>query len=254
MNYHILLNTATDVGYLLLANGAEIYRVEESIQRILQAYGLKQVEVFAIPTCIIVTINTDIEKNITKIRRLYTRCTNFDKVELANDLCRRICLEKPDCEAIQKEIERINQRPIYSTRTQVLAYALVAFSFTLFFGGGFVDALYAMVIGALIKMVAYNMERFSSNPFFVNTIASGIAAVCAVLAVRYGMAHNVDKMIIGVLMNLVPGVAITNSMRDIIAGDLIAGLMKMTEALIVATAIAIGTGVALSIAYTILGG
>lgn len=67
-------------------------------------------------------------------------------------------------------------------------------------------------------------------------------------------AHNVDKIIIGALMLLVPGVAVTNSMRDIIAGDLIAGLMKMVEALMVATAIAIGTGGALSISRYLWGG
>ena len=247
INYHKLLSAATDVGYMLLENGAEIYRVEESIQRILQAYGLKQVEVFAIPSCIIVTISTDIEKNITKTRRLYSRGTNFDKVEQANDLCRRICTETPPVEHIQQELARIDGRPVYGTMTQILAFGLVAFGFTLFFGGTFWDALSATVIASAIKVVIHNMERFEANPFFVNIVASWITAFLAILAVRYQLAQNVDKMIIGTLMNLVPGVAITNSMRDIIAGDLIAGLIKMTEALMVATAIAIGTAMALAI-------
>ena len=74
---HQLLNAAVDVGYMLLANGAEIYRVEESIQRILYAYDAKNADVFAIPSCIIVSINDRDNEAITKIRRLYSRDTNF---------------------------------------------------------------------------------------------------------------------------------------------------------------------------------
>ena len=91
MNYDDLISAATDVGYLLLRNGAEIYRVEDSMQRIFRAYGVETGEVFAIPTCIFVTITTPEGKSITKIKRLYTRGTDLDKVDQANDLCRRIC-------------------------------------------------------------------------------------------------------------------------------------------------------------------
>ena len=81
MNYDDLISAATDVGYLLLRNGAEIYRVEDSMQRIFRAYGVETGEVFAIPTCIFVTITTPEGKSITKIKRLYTRGTDLDKVD-----------------------------------------------------------------------------------------------------------------------------------------------------------------------------
>ena len=135
MNYDDLISAATDVGYLLLRNGAEIYRVEDSMQRIFRAYGVETGEVFAIPTCIFVTITTPEGKSITKIKRLYTRGTDLDKVDQANDLCRRICRTCPDISSIHAEVEKINRRPVYDFWTQVAAFAMVAFSFTLFYGG-----------------------------------------------------------------------------------------------------------------------
>lgn len=253
MNYDELINTATDVGYMLLANGAEIYRVEESMQRIFRAYAVDSGEIFAIPTCIYVTISTGDGRPITKIKRLYSRSTNLDKVDRVNDLCRRICRDTPDFKTIRQELRTIDSRPNYSFLEQVLAFSLVAFSFTLFYGGNFADAVCSIFCGAVIKVVSYQMNRFHANSFFTNILASGASAFVALIAVHYNFGLNADKIIIGALMNLVPGIAITSFMRDLMAGDLIAGLIRLTESLLVATAIAIGSGVALTVTRTIWG-
>lgn len=253
MNYDELINTATDVGYMLLENGAEIYRVEESMQRIFRAYTVETGEIFAIPTCIYVTISTADGRPVTKIKRCYSRGTNLDKVERVNDLCRRVCRDTPDFKTIRRELQRIDGRPNYSFLQQVLAFSLVAFSFTLFYGGNFADAVCAIFCGAVMKVTGYQMNRFHANSFFTNILASGAAAFIALIAAHYNFGLNADKIIIGSLMNLVPGIAITSFMRDLIAGDLIAGLIRFTESLLVATAIAIGSGVALTVTRTIWG-
>lgn len=116
----------------------------------------------------------------------------------------------------------------------VVAFAGVGFSFTLFFGGNLRDALVATLAGALIRVVIQGMERVQTNGFFINLINSLLVTLIALLAVRYQIADHSDRIIIGTLMTLVPGVAVTNAMRDIIAGDLVAGTMKGLEALLVA--------------------
>lgn len=246
MNYDELINTATDVGYMLLANGAEIYRVEESMQRIFRAYAVENGEIFAIPTCIYVTISTGDDRPITKIKRCYSRVTNLDKVERANDLCRRICRDTPDFKTIRQELHSIDSRPNYSYFEQVLAFSFVAFAFTLFYGGNFADGVVAIFCGAAIKIVTQQMNRFHANTFFTNIIASAVSALIALTAAHYNIDLNADKIIIGALMNLVPGIAITSFMRDLMAGDLVAGLIRLTESLLVAAAIAIGSGVVLT--------
>ncbi len=253
VNYDDLISTATEVGYLLLRNGAEIYRVEDSMQRIFRAYGVETGEVFAIPTCIFVTVTTPQGRPVTKIKRLYTRVTDLDKVDQANDLCRRICRSCPDFSSIRAEVETINRRPVYDFWTQVAAFAMVAFSFTLFYGGTLADGFCALVCGAAVKLVNQFMGRFQANAFFTNIVASCTAAAIAMVTVHLGFGANLDKIIIGALMNLVPGIVITSFMRDVMAGDLIAGLIRFVESLLVATAIAIGAGIALIVPRLIWG-
>ena len=86
-----LLNMAMNIGYQLLINGAEIYRVEESIQRILAAYDMRDCDIFAVPSCIFVTVNTPEGHPFTKLKRVPSQTVNLDRLERINDLCRRIC-------------------------------------------------------------------------------------------------------------------------------------------------------------------
>jgi len=105
--------------------------------------------------------------------------------------------------------------------------------------------LVAMAAGAMVRIVVWLLERLHTNGFFINLLASFMVTLMAIYAVKLGVAQHSDLIIIGTLMTLVPGVAITNAMRDIIAGDLLAGTMKAVEALLVALALAIGTGIVL---------
>lgn len=248
MNFNKLLNVSTQLGKMLLENGAEIYRVEESIQRMGLAYGAKEVDVYAVPTTLIITITTPENINITKTKRIHNRSTNLDKVERLNHLCRQICQTTPELKLVREELEVIENRPVYNFKIQLIAYAITSSTFTLFFGGTLSDSFCALLIGPFIKLVSYYLSRFRTNPFFITILCSLMCASLATIACHFGIGQQIDKIIIGLVMNLVPGVAITNSVRDVIAGDFIAGQTKMTEALLTATSIALGTGIALSLA------
>ena len=243
--YQKLLNTAIDLGHFLLEAGAEIYRVEESIQLVLYAYGVKHVDVFAINNNIIVTITLADDTCITRMRLIYTRDTNYQMVEDLNNLSRYICKERPPVEEFNRLLKEIRRKKKYPSWAMVAAFSGIGFAFTLFFGGNLRDALVAAVAGALIRVVQIQMERLHTNGFFINLICSFIVTMLALLVVQYQLADHSDKIIIGTLMSLVPGVAITNSIRDVIAGDLMAGMMKAVEALLIALALALGTGMAL---------
>ena len=247
MDYDALLNATTKIGFSLLENGADIYRVEESIKRIFTAYGVKEGDVFAVPSCLIVTICTQEEYPITKIKRVYSKRNDLRKIELLNNLCREICATTPDVSYIYDELNSINNSKSFGLFQQTLGFSLVAFAFTLFYGGNIFDALCAILAGAAVKIVYYNMERFQANTFFIIIISSATASLVAVFTVKLGLANNIDKITIGTLMNLVPGIVLTSFMRDVIAGDLFAGLTKFTEAILIATAIAIGSGIVLTI-------
>lgn len=247
MQYDKVLDITLEVGYRLLENGAEVSRVEESIRRMVMAYGQSHCDVFAIPSCIIVTAPDQAGVSQTRIRRLHARETNLGRVALLNNLVRQVCSTTPTAAEIESSLKRIADSPVFGFPVQLFACALIAAAFTLFFNGTWADAAVALACGILMKLAMHALARFQTNPFFINIAGSALAASIAFFAVRLGLAGQMDKIIIGTLMNLVPGVAITTSIQDTIAGDLIAGMTKMAEAFLTATAIALGTGIALSL-------
>ena len=233
------------MGRQLLQNGAEIYRVEESVQRLLTAYGCGQIEVFAIPSCIILNIQEG-DRNYTKSVRIKAVSNNLRKLSLLNALCREICRQTPAVEESWQRLQKILDEPLYPVQVSYLAYGLAAFFFTLFWGGHLLDAVVAFPCGLLVKAVSSSMRRVRANVFFTNLVTSVLLALGPLLLELAGVGIYTDKIIIGTIMLLVPGIAITNVMRDVLAGDFLTALTRFVEVLIVALGITVGVAMAIT--------
>lgn len=252
MDYYALLNFATEVGYQLQMSGAEIYRVEESVQRLLAAYGAPTGEVFAIPNCLNVSIaGPENGKPLTRIRRVGGHGTDIHRLEALNGLCRKLCADPVDLSQAQALLDAIcADKKEYSFPVRMGAYALGASSFTLFFKGNLRDAFCGMICGLIIGLSLTYMEHHKTNPFFKVFIGGFLSALAAVLLAACGVGSSADSIIIGSLMALVPGIALTNAVRDVIAGDMVSGLTKTAESILIAIFIALGTGVAIWLTRT----
>ncbi|WP_207720851.1 threonine/serine exporter family protein [Lawsonibacter celer] len=255
LDYDKLMALSAELGYRLMESGAEIYRVEESMQLLLHAYGVTFGEVFAIPNCIIVTLTAPDGRPVTQIRRVPAHGTNLDQVERLNDLCRRLCRGTPPLDEAAALLEETLRRPrSYSLPVQLFAYFLGCGSFVLFFGGSWRDGLCGGVCGTILGLCLTGMNRLRTNAFFKTIAGALISALIAVLLVGLRLGAHQDRIIIGTLMVLVPGIAFTNAMRDVMAGDMVAGISKITEALFIGAAIALGTALALGLARMLGGG
>ena len=248
-----LSHVAMEIGIVLLSNGAETYRVDESMHRICMAMGACDTDIFVLPSNIILGITISNGKHITRTRRIHSRGIDLKKVEFINNLSRRVCYEDLSYSEILTEIHNINSSPPYPYYLQVLAFAFVAQMFSLFFGGTFQDSSIGFIIGFGIKLQMDFMARLEGNIFFINIVGGLIAAMVALAASRLGLTSHVDAIIIGSIMTLVPGLSITNSIRDIIAGDYLSGLMKGVEALLIGAGIATGVAIPLSLLSPIWG-
>ena len=242
MDYNLLLELATDMGYRLAMNGAETFRIEENIRRILAAYEIES-EVFAIPNCLTVSIETPDGKPMTRMRRIGFHGNDLDTVEKYSNLSRRICAETPDPLIARKWLKDTdNSLRSYHLPVILLGHFLGAFGFSIVFGGSFVDGICSGFSGILIGLMSNFLGNLKVNPFF-NTIASAfIMAFASYTMASLGIAHNADTVIIGALMILVPGLIFTNAMRDIIFGDTNSGINRIVQVLLIAAAIALGTG------------
>ena len=251
MNYSALLDLATDLGYELAMCGAETFRIEESITRILQTYGVTS-EVFAIPNCLIVSIETPEGKLMTRMRRIGYHGNDLDGVECFNAISRAICNRKP---AMEEAREWLNSnhliRRSYSLPLYLLGNIVSALGFALFFGGNLNDALLAGICGLVPGLLGLLMGTMKTNPFFKTITSAFFMALLAYSMAGLGLTNNVDAVIIGSLMILVPGLLFTNAMRDIIYGDTNSGVNRIVQVLLIAMAIALGTAAAWGVTASI---
>lgn len=249
-----LLALAVEIGYRLQKSGAEIYRVEDAVTRIFQAYGVKSGEVFAIPNCLIVSVIDNDGKPISRLRRIPIHGTDLDRMERVYDYCRKICRETPDVEEARRTLYEMDRTyPSFPVWMQMVGYFLGAGAFTLFWGGGFSDALAGGLCGLIIGASLTFMGKLEANLFVKTVIAAFLSALLAVGLVQMEVGENTNFITIGALMTLVPGLVFTNFLRDLMAGDLVAGLLKLVEALLTAGAIAIGTFIAMAAAAGLWG-
>lgn len=244
MEYAKLLDVAADLGYGLAMSGAETFRVEESVTRVLAAYDI-EAEVFVIPNCMHISIEPIIGRPQTRMRRIGAHGNDLDAVERYSNLSRRLCQEHPVPEiAAQWLKETKAQLHQYTFPWYLLGNALGALGFCILFGGGIVDALVSAVCGIVVGLVTHWMDKLGANQFFRTIAAAFPMALLAYFTNLLFPAIRSDCVIIGALMILVPGLLFTNAMRDIIFGDTNSGINRIVQVLLIAVAIALGAAVA----------
>ncbi len=253
MDLNKLLKVSTLAGKIILESGAETYRVEETIGRICTDFGAHTAESFVIPTGIMVTVTYN-DEVATLVKRITYRGVDLNKVDKINDLSRKIKTEDIDICDFNKELIKISNGPRYSNLITLICSSLAAGCFAILFGGNIKDFFAASFIGAFIKIVTIAFQKLNINEFFVNSFCGALCSILAMIFLKLNLCSNLDKTIIGAIMLLVPGLTITNAIRDTISGDLLSGITKALEAFLIAVSIAVGTGAILSIFINSLGG
>ena len=234
-------------GQIMLESGAETYRVEDTMLRIAYAYGAVNAESYVAPTVIIFSIDGDVSTK-TIIKRIDKRGTNLNKIALVNQLSREIAAGKWTLEEAYTRIQQIYQEEVfYPQWLQVIAAGLISGFCVILFKGSWEDFLPGLVIGSISYLVFIFLEHMTRLKFFSEFTASLIIGILSHLSIYAGIGNHMDKIIIGSVMPLVPGLLITNAVRDLMAGHLVSGISKGTEAMI--TAFAIGSGVAVVLQF-----
>lgn len=253
IDYEELLELAVDLGYEIQSCGAETYRVEQTIDRIMEAYGAIG-EAFVIPNCIIASAETTDGRHLNRMRRSKVSTTDLDSLERYNALSRRLCAETPPIEEARALLsDSIFNTRVYKLPILLLGDFLAGAGFCMLFHGTFLDALCGGLTGMAVGLWLYFVSILQANPFFKTTAAAFIMALFAHGLAALHLCDNVDAVISGPLMILVPGLLFTNSMRDVIYGDTMSGVNRLVQVLIIAVAMVVGAGFAVSTAKVLWG-
>ena len=244
---HVLLDCMLEMGDLLLDCGAEISRVEDTLNRMGKAYGANRVDVFAIPSLLSITLNFPETIPVTETRRISsTGSTDFYRMEKLNALSRECCREPLELTELRARLDHVaaGRKPF---AVVFWGSVLGGGGFAVFFGGTVWDGLAAAIFGAGICLLQYALGRTQLNTVASNLIVSLLAGLAIGIVSGLIPLLHMDKIMIGDIMLMIPGLAMTNALRNMLVGNTISGTMRLAESLIWAAALAGGFMVALAV-------
>lgn len=239
------LSLAVEIGDQMLRNGAEIYRVEDTILNILKSLNIEDCDVYVLSNGIFASAHEDKDDACSMIRHIPLGSVNLEKISELNQLARDICDFTCDIEQAHQRLEICKNLPLYPNWLQVLSSGVGSSGFSYLFGGSPIDALCAFIIGFIEQYVLFFCQKHKISKFITTLFASLYVTAMSFLVLqisRYipGMIIRQDKIIIGSIMPLVPGIAFTTSIRDFYNGDYLSGTIHLVDALITAVCIAVG--------------
>lgn len=232
-------------GRLMMEAGAETYRVEDTMMRMAETQRLLDTHSFVTPTGIIFSPGSAYP---TKLVRIKNRTTDLEKVALVNDVSRKLSSGENTLQESYDKLKEIGRANVmFPLWLQVVAAAIASACFLILYEGLWSDVPAALFAGGVGFVIVTFIHELTKVKFFAEFVASLFIGLIAFAALKSGLGTQLDKIIIGSVMPLVPGLLLTNAVRDLMAGNFVSGLSKGAEAFL--TAFAIGAGVALVLSF-----
>ncbi len=227
---------------MILENGGETYRAEETAVKTALSLGAVTATAFVTPTVVQVSYTDEDKRYHTAVQRVTRRGVNLKKISQVNDLSRRLAkkssITKPG--QVERLLDRIDNTPQYPVWMIIGGASASSFFFALMFGGIFREALTSFCIGFILRISLLVLDKAHLNSFIISLLSGALVSICAETAFSLNLIPSIETVLTSVLMQVVPGLAIVNAIRDMIAGDLIAGNARLAEAFMIASGLSVG--------------
>jgi uncharacterized membrane protein YjjP (DUF1212 family) len=244
-----VISIALDLSAGLLQCGASVNRVEFACKKICLAFGAKEVNVFAFPSILEVSVKVADGSERSQMKRIYYTFNNFHKLEVLNQLSRDICDGKYTIETARAKLDEVLAKKYYRLPIAVLGGGIATGIFTVFYGGTLIEAIPSLLTGCLMTYLSFILMERDFNSYartFVLSVIGGFLSIFLSWLLRLmGAECNSSVVMIGTIMVVIPGLLICNALRDMLAGDLFSGSFELLNGIITTLAIAAGYGIAM---------
>lgn len=248
-----ILRLALFLGEQMLINGAETFRVEDTILRLCTSRGFNHINVFASPTVIIIAdYRFD---GYSFMKTIKARSIDLNKISLLNNFSRNFVTNTdiPLNDAF-KELKAISAITCYSPVLTYLSTGLGSAFFACLLGGNNIPNFLSTIVTSILAVILYKkIMKLSSISAFSSLTASIVIALIGLTLTQLNVITSPTTLIVGSIMPLLPGVSFIKGIRDLISGDLISGVARAFDACVTAVSIAAGVGIILNI-WISLGG
>jgi uncharacterized membrane protein YjjP (DUF1212 family) len=244
---HGPIRVVADAAVWMIENGAEIARVQEAAGELARAMGMMETECFALPTGVILTVIDGAGFTTTVVRRIHRRVLHLERLSLIEKGIRQARSEGWSLGEVWLRLREAAAAPGYPAWVVWLASGLAAGGFALFFDGNLWEGGAAFVLGALWAAVRWVLDRPSIPPVFTTTLGAFLVVAGSLVESRLWPFLRPEPIAIGALMLLVPGLALVNALRDLVAGELVSSQSRFAEVMLTGAAVAVGATAALAV-------
>lgn len=244
--YQEVLDICLTAGRLMIEGGSEMYRVEDTMLRIARNAGVDDPRVFATPTCVFMSLDGG---DLSQMKQIRDRNINLELVDRVNQLSRLFAAKKIDLSELRERIIKVANAPSFPMWLQVIGAGVLSATLMVLFMDNYdwVDFPGAAFVGAVGFWAYCEFKEYTKVRFLSELVAAMVMGLLAVILNYLDPAMIIDHILVGALMTLVPGLALTNALRDLFMGDLLSGIVRMCEATL--SALALGGGVGLILKF-----
>ncbi len=236
-----------------MQSGGEIYRVQETVSRVLESYGIQDYHVFVITNGIFATVHEEREDAGSMVRYVPIGDVDLQKVAAINQLSREISAGECSIEQAYERLSQCRQAPGASKWALILSCGIGSAGFGYLMGARLYDSLFSFLLGMLLEVFLLTAAHYHASKFIMNILGSALVTAGSLILYVAGIGIRFDQVIIGGIVPLLPGVSLTTAIRDLFGGDYLSGSIRLIDALLAGMCIAIGVGAAIK-AFQMLGG
>lgn len=235
------LKLILEIAVKLTEVGGEISRVEESVERMAAAYGSTRTDIYATTSNVMVSVETADGEIITQTRCIGRINNNIEKLDKVNAIVRWVTEVAPVEQEVYAKLEQVDKVKTPSGVLELVYFGVIASAFCIFFGSrNIIEIISSFILGGIVGAISQGLEYINTNKLLIRFLCCGVAAFIIRFLVLAKLFPAPDYITIGIIMTLIPGAGITNALRDLFSGDVVTGILRTIEAVLIAAAMAIG--------------
>lgn len=236
----------------MLESQAESYRVEDTVQRILQTSQLETTEAFANTTGLFITLDDPSIEAITLVRCIKERGTHLRKIYRVNQISRQLTAQEITIDEAFEKLTHVDEAE-YTVLHRDISTFLLVIAFAVLLGGSLTDVLISGIAAFIVIVSGWIQKALGMNHLIFCSMATMfLGFFMPIILQLVPGSHSLDIIIVSALMPLFPGTAFTNGIRDTLKGDYVSGIAKLAEAIVIASSLAIGVALGLSLSNGVI--
>lgn len=241
-----ILDFAVTLGQRMLSCGANLERVNDTMNRICLSYGLVDISIFSLSSTIILSAQTPDKLSATRHVMVPPASNDMKRITRFNQLSRQVCSETPAADRLNAMLKKADSEvKDYSVVTVIIGYLIAMSSICLMNGGTLWDVFAADLTTVTLFWIIRLFDKPGLNRIVRDALCMWIVGSLDIMLVRIGIGRHLATIIITNSMMMIPGIQLVNAVRNILCGNEMNGIIEILKIVLDATAIVLGLGLSI---------